>query len=361
MMSLGGKVERPPDHPPRSTRPAEPHSADTAATRPKTPTGKKARRLPYKPSSPAAASFDAAAYLSQYDQEVSTEKRHRHRAARLQEVASQGHKKAAACSVTGTASATAALAQPLLFQAGRGQVTRVRALIQAGAGVETVGPEGTTAFMEACSCAQGQEVAHYLLGLGCDTTRRDVHGRTGWDRAVHEGCPEVFRVLEAAAKRGHVELEAEWPRQEGRRLEMQAACLVQAAARGDTAEVERILQHPHLPLTPSVDAFRGGDTAYMAACRAGHASTVRALIAKGADTARINPAGQTGWSLAQRNQCLGVIETLAGAAAAGHVLLQDEAAAPRRCLTRRIAGRKPTRAIPAPSYRSTHGAGGRFV
>ena len=62
------------------------------------------------------------------------------------------------------------------------------------------------------ACESGSAAAVKLLVTrGCDTTRTDNNGRTGWEIALTLNRKECLTVLEALAKDGHADLEAEAP------------------------------------------------------------------------------------------------------------------------------------------------------
>ena len=87
--------------------------------------------------------------------------------------------------------------------------------------------------------------------------------------------------------------------------------VVELARAGDTAQLTRLLD-AGVPVNLSTST---GDTLLILACYHVHLDTVRALLARGADTARINDRGQTAVGAAVFRQAGAVVQALLDAGA----------------------------------------------
>lgn len=86
---------------------------------------------------------------------------------------------------------------PLMGAAARGRVADVRALLAAGADVNTQDKDGRTALMFAAAAGHADTVK-VLLGKGADPNLKDETGQTAAALAQRNGREEVVRVLKRA-------------------------------------------------------------------------------------------------------------------------------------------------------------------
>jgi hypothetical protein len=90
---------------------------------------------------------------------------------------------------------------PLMWAANRGFVPIVQALLEAGADVNAVGTDGTTAIMFTLKAEPADlEVLDVLCYYKADVTVKDWRGRNiiheARDRALYSGKPEMRKILE---------------------------------------------------------------------------------------------------------------------------------------------------------------------
>ncbi len=73
---------------------------------------------------------------------------------------------------------------PIMFAIQTGNTDIVRALVRAGADVNAIAEDSSTALMQAVITATNPHMIEALLALGADMTTRDKHGRTAYDYAT---------------------------------------------------------------------------------------------------------------------------------------------------------------------------------
>jgi ankyrin repeat protein len=87
---------------------------------------------------------------------------------------------------------------PLMYAAYAGSLAAVRVLVAGGAALDCVQEmTGWSAFHCACFKGAGHaDIAELLVREGCDTARRDKHGRTGRDHAEQFGFGALVERLD---------------------------------------------------------------------------------------------------------------------------------------------------------------------
>lgn len=156
---------------------------------------------------------------------------------------------------------------PLVVASRGGDLVIVQALLGAGADVNAADPMRFTALIEASNRGE-REIVHTLIEAGADVNAMDGYGRTALARATIRGHRDIVRLLSAA---GAKEMS---PPPVGA-----DAGLLEAAARGDTATVKRLLaQGGNLAVTDD-----SGRTALYRAVLGNHGETVAELLQAGAD------------------------------------------------------------------------------
>ncbi|MCK7595372.1 ankyrin repeat domain-containing protein [Pseudomarimonas salicorniae] len=165
-------------------------------------------------------------------------------------------------------------------------------LLQRGAALQHADRRGWTALHHAAAAGDAESVA-LLLRAGARLDARSVDGCTAYGLALRHGRHDILDWLD-----WH-----DW-KPPGRRL--RDADLIDAAAQGDSAAVERLLL-----LGLEIDARDGkGATALLRACGGGHAACVGLLLQRGADSAVAADSGATCLSAAISMRHRSVVERL---------------------------------------------------
>lgn len=204
---------------------------------------------------------------------------------------------------------------PLMLASQLGQTERVRALLEAGAGVEDASKHGGTALMLA-SLNGHAACVRAIVAAGADVDRVDEYGQTALMQASHYGCGECVRaLLEARAAVDRTNAHG------GTALMLAShgghgECV--AALLGGGAAVDRVEER--------------GMSALMLAALKGRTECVRALLEAGADVLRADSACAS--ALEHGKGELGVVQLLCAYGARRATLLEHDPeleGVPERC------------------------------
>lgn len=164
----------------------------------------------------------------------------------------------------------------LLKAASIGDAFIVRALMDAGADVDTRDRNAQTPLMAAASKSH-MEVLEALLAAGADVNAQRVDGQTALISAAFDGRAEVVHVLLSHDADPNLS------------TERGTTALIGAAYKGNTQIVQALLA-----AGADVDAKeKDGQTALIGAAYKGHTEIVRILLASGADTSIAKDDGST--------------------------------------------------------------------
>lgn len=192
---------------------------------------------------------------------------------------------------------------PLHFAAQEGDIDMVRAIVEAGAGVDLTDDDGATALHYAAMYGHA-EVVEYLVSVGAD-----VHARFGKETAIvlaaQNGAVEVVELLELYAR-------PKQARKARRILEdavpignVRARRLAVAAALGRAPMIRKLLASG---LHPDLREHEGEaddmTTALMLATQGGHVEAMRILIDGGADVNAVDERGEGVISRAVRTRLM---------------------------------------------------------
>ena len=178
-----------------------------------------------------------------------------------------------------------------MFEAARkGQVERLRALLQSGASIHARDGKGRTALIEACK--EGRlETARVLIQASAEVGTTDRDGNS----ALMEAANSRQTALMLAAEKGHSDavsaLLRRWPWVDVDAVDYEGrTALMLAAIHAGAETVKRLLQDGHADVDQRDDQ---GKTALIHAAEQGRADNVRALIDGNADLDRRDRSGKT--------------------------------------------------------------------
>jgi ankyrin repeat protein len=184
----------------------------------------------------------------------------------------------------------------LLWAAYHSNAEMTKALLAAGAAVDTANRYGVTPLLQASRNAD-LAVMRLLLDAGADPTRWHAEGETPLMAAARTGHVEAVRLLLSrgsfvnATDQFQEQTALMWASAEGH-LEVVKELLAAGADPNLKAHVSQITQRKH------ADHPSGGFTALMFAARNGHREVVRALMQAGADPKLTNADGLTATNIA---------------------------------------------------------------
>lgn len=190
------------------------------------------------------------------------------------------------CCVAGAAHAASdpgKLTGDLLKAAGKGDLVKVRALMQSGASVNAQDKDGHTALLRTAQEGRA-EVARALLESEADPNLTDKDGKTPlWEAARHEKADVVALLLQHKANVELADKDGDTP-------------LLQAVQKGNASVVEQLLA------AGANSRVRGktGATVLMAAASGGQAEILRTILKRGGDVDELDNDGESALFYAAR-------------------------------------------------------------
>jgi ankyrin repeat protein len=184
---------------------------------------------------------------------------------------------------------------PLAHAVAGGCVTLTQELLARGVDPQTRDRLGRTPLFAALDAPTdaARALTRALLRAGANPEARSANGETPLGLALARPDAELQQWLN-------------WPNWKPPRRALLGADLIDAAASGDVAAVEKLLA-----LGLSIDAMDAqGATALLRAAGRGHADVVACLLARGADPARAASSGATPLSAAVSTRHHAVVEVL---------------------------------------------------
>eukprot|EP01045_Picozoa_sp_COSAG04_P024851 COSAG04_NODE_3168_length_3093_cov_83.308897_1_plen_862_part_10 len=168
----------------------------------------------------------------------------------------------------------------------------LKLLLKAKAEVDTVNPNGWTAFHYSCNYNH-PDIAEALIRAGCDTSLRDMNGMTGRDMARMQGYTAVLTSL--------VQIN-------------NAADLVDAAKSGSCSAMDRVLEHGELDIDAMLKANNDGRsylaTALHTAVANKQGAAVRLLLERRANPNLASSLGDTPLMIAVFKGSLALLQPL---------------------------------------------------